>query len=174
MNKYEDIYAPHKVGVEKWYLVGVTGGPSLIVCTTEILHTGQSEYGFINSLSPPFKTKEYLIKDSFILAKPCTECGGIVSANFMNNHRILEQNVCFSCAFWLNKIDAMETERLLIVNHQMYYIAPEDVNGPFRGFGGIKFVFVKNGELIESTNVWFNGDIPKRFWDRLPDNANNI
>jgi hypothetical protein len=41
------------------------------------------------------------------------------------------------------------------------------------GHGGRKFVFrmLDTGEVITSTNVWSQGEIPAEYWVRLPDNA---
>jgi hypothetical protein len=59
----------------------------------------------------------------------------------------------------------------MIVDHKWYTIGNERDTGGFRGFGGSKFTFDKNLTIIDSTNVWFGGDIPKHFWDRIPNNA---
>ena len=48
-----------------------------------------------------------------------------------------------------------------------------DSTGPFKGFGGRKFTFqrISDNSIVESCNVWCEGDVPKHFRDRTPDNA---
>lgn len=52
-------------------------------------------------------------------------------------------------------------------------IGREDPDNPFRGFGGrqCKFRLLETGEVIESTNVWYQGRIPSDYKLLLPDNA---
>lgn len=169
MNK--EIYAEYKEGVNKWYLIGTTDGPDRIINTTKILDTGKSEYGYINSLTPPYKTKEYLIANNKVLDKPCVECGGVVSTHYHGSELLIQRNMCFGCLLWTDRIEDAKEDRVMIVDHCFYSIASEDKFISVRGFGGAKFVFIKNGQTYESTNVWFGGDIPKHFWDKIPDNA---
>lgn len=172
MNK-KDIYAEHKDGVDKWYFVGTTENPDQIVNTTKVLNTGPSEYGYINHLTPPYKTKELLIEDCKILDKPCVECGGVVMTNYHGNKKMIERNMCFGCNHWTDAIESTKRDNVMIVDHIVYSVVPEKPNTPnsFKGFGGAKFTFIKDGKTIESTNVWCGGDIPKHFWNRIPDNA---
>ena len=48
-------------------------------------------------------------------------------------------------------------------------------DSPFRGYGG-KGIKIKlhTGEIIVTNNLWHNGEVPKEFRDRLPDNAEFI
>jgi hypothetical protein len=91
--------------------------------------------------------------------------------------------------FW-NRIiesDAKPDTRAVIVNHRHYMAGLEE--GPsylksdksMRGFGGHLFQWQYLAEIRSdndpmptinrSTNMWFQGVIPPKFWDALPDNA---
>lgn len=179
LNKYnmnDDIYAKYEEGVEKWYFVGTVEYPDRIAWTTTILNTGKSPYGTINYLSPPYKTRELLEKHQNILKDPCVECGGVVMANYIGNKQMIERNMCFSCNHWTNAIESTKRDNIMIVNSTVYTVVEDKPNTPnsFKGFGGAKFVFLKDGNTITSTNVWCGGDIPKHFRERIPDNAKII
>lgn len=54
----------------------------------------------------------------------------------------------------------------------MANVNPEHKNDYFKGFGGAKTrITFNDGRVIECDNVWFQGDIPHRFWKLMPDNA---
>lgn len=169
----KEIYAEYVNGVDKWYFIGTTDGPNRIINTTKVLNTGDSEYGYINHLTPPYKTKEYLCEAMSILDSPCVECGGVISANYDKGLKaqLIERNMCFSCSLWFDRIEACKENRVMIVNHQMYSIIDENEKGSFRGFGVARFHFMKYGIDYVSTNVWFGGNIPQHFRERIPNNA---
>lgn len=84
--------------------------------------------------------------------------------------------------FWDEKVKWAEAgdqtpdgRQTLRVDGVHYVVGHEELghNEPqFRGFGGRKMVFeLFDGTLIESTNIWCQGDIPTVYRDRLPDNA---
>ncbi len=173
MNKNPNI-AEYEEGIPKWYYLNTTDGVPMIVETTKVLSTGKSEWGYINHLTPPYKTKKALIEDNEILEKPCVECGGVAMVCYTQRELLKQRNMCFGCSLWTDRIADINLDKTMIVDHQMYNIGPEDAGNFMRGFGGQKFTFIKNGKLTESTNVWFGGDIPKIFWDRLPDNASRV
>lgn len=54
-----------------------------------------------------------------------------------------------------------------------YTIGPENTRYPVRGFAGRRFRFqlLDSEEIVESTNVWYQGRIPREFAKALPDNA---
>jgi len=82
-------------------------------------------------------------------------------------------NNCFSCSFWLKKINlsAEDKVRRVIVNGQHYRLGHVH-SGPFRGFGGRKFtVLFHDGRMVETSNLWCQGEIPERFKEWFPDNA---
>lgn len=82
-------------------------------------------------------------------------------------------NNCFDCSFWIEKIDmpAEDEARRVIVDGEHYMIGIDDT-GIIKGFGGRKFtVLFHDGRIVETTNLWCQGEIPDRFRKWLPDNA---
>ncbi len=83
------------------------------------------------------------------------------------------ENTCFTCSFWLKKINLPEEDeaRRVIVNSQHYRIGSVH-SGPFKGFGGRRFTIVfHDGRVVETSCLWHQGEIPKKFKGRLLDNA---
>ena len=60
----------------------------------------------------------------------------------------------------------------LFINHRAYYVSKEK-NPTFKGFGGAKYKIIKldTGEIIETDNLWTNGELPKKYWNEVKDNA---
>lgn len=112
----------------------------------------------------------------------CRYCGERADTNVAERrlHEMRRYRACLDCSFWPEKIqwedngDVTEDGLPVIrVGHQHYVIAPEDEKGLFRGHSGRKFVFKmkSSGKIVETTNLWAQGAIPKNFWEDLPDNA---
>jgi hypothetical protein len=82
---------------------------------------------------------------------------------------------CFDEYFWREKIDEYKKDhsKIIVANHRCYYIEDEKSSGSFRGFGGHQFnIRLKNtDEVITTTNLWFNGDIPAKYQSELVDNG---
>jgi len=118
-------------------------------------------------------TREELFKHYQVLEKPCVVCGQWIKSTYNNRDEFVPKNMCFSCNIWDNRVrEVLASTRKMIVNGY-FYTASEDTGGYFRGHGGRKFTFERldTGEIVESTNVWSGGRIPKIWRDRLPDNA---
>ena len=56
--------------------------------------------------------------------------------------------------------DALDSSAI-VIDGKCYRIAPEHAGG-FRGFGGRKFKikFLATGKIVETTNLWHQGEIP--------------
>lgn len=84
-----------------------------------------------------------------------------------------EQHVCFSCAFWIDKIATPPSDFIIAGGH--YFIIHPCVKRPdnkLMGFHGAEFYFRKfDGTLVKSNNVWHHGEIPQHFRKDLPDTA---
>jgi hypothetical protein len=83
------------------------------------------------------------------------------------------ENSCFTCSFWLKKINLPEEDeaRRVIVDGQHYRLGSVH-SGPFRGFGGREFtVLFHDGRVVETSCLWHQGEIPEEFRKWLPDNA---
>ena len=80
---------------------------------------------------------------------------------------------CFKKAFWHEKVD--RKDEYLIIEGVCYYVGDENDKGSFRGFGGRKFFIRKrNGQLLKTTNLWHQGEVPEEFRDELRNNAEFI
>ena len=98
----------------------------------------------------------------------CAECG------LTHEHG---GRYCSTCGFWLEKLEWTERGRSLrtrsgdrIVH---YSCEPGIVPArPGMGHGGDRFTFrLADASTVVSNDVWFQGEIPARFHDRLPVNA---
>ena len=87
---------------------------------------------------------------------------------------LIEKRLCFSCNFWQEKYeyDQLHPGKGVVIDGTHYYIEDENSKSYFRGFGGAKFVIqFNNGEVVETTNLWCQGEIPAIWQEKFPDNA---
>lgn len=88
------------------------------------------------------------------------------------------QNVCssecFDHKFW--DMIVAEKDKHVIINGESYSIAPEESKFPFRGHAGreFKIKMKETGEIVTTTNLWYQGAIPETHRDKLPDTADFI
>lgn len=77
---------------------------------------------------------------------------------------------CFTKKFW-NNIIAEKNEHI-IVNGTCYAIAPAPING-FYGFGGRRFKIkmLDTDKIVETNNLWCQGEIPEEYRHLLPNTA---
>jgi hypothetical protein len=109
----------------------------------------------------------------------CTTCGAEATLHYGGETgiRMRTEQVCFLCAYWTELIakDAQNPERAVVVEGVHYTIAPDLKPGTPKhcaGFGGTKYVIqFKDGRLVTSRNLWYQGPIPDRWRGQLPDNA---
>ena len=93
-----------------------------------------------------------------------------------NGGRLMISDEAFTKMFWDEKVAIKDAPYVMRVEHTHYIIGDPDPTNPWRGHGGRKFIFERldTGERIESTNVWYQGQIPTDYDDLLPDNARII
>ena len=79
-------------------------------------------------------------------------------------------HACFVKKFW-NDIEK-EKEEHIFINGICYAIVDEPIYG-FVGYGGRKFKIrmFKDGKIVETNNLWCQGDVPDEYRQRLPDTA---
>lgn len=106
----------------------------------------------------------------------CTLCGKTDTNGYSGEtgELMTKHQICFGCAFWTEKAALAHTRESVRVKGNLYFI--EDENSKCeRGFGGqyhkIKFT---SGRVVESTNLWYNGEVPEHFKSVLSDNAEFI
>lgn len=100
----------------------------------------------------------------------CPSCGKSYTRRHTPHSYI--RNNCFDCSFWLEKTDYPDD----IKNHQViidsqHYLFHE-TDSFIKGFGGRRFkIQFFDGRIIETNNLWFQGEIPDQFRSILQDNA---
>jgi hypothetical protein len=110
----------------------------------------------------------------------CRVCGKIEDLDSISDAAdekalMREQGYCFSCAFWARYHERDKTDdNALVVDGTHYVICRERPGGP-RGFGGIRFkIEFNDGRMVETTNLWCQGDIPEEWRKLFPDTARFI
>lgn len=101
----------------------------------------------------------------------CVICGKKISkSKYMN--AVLCSSECFHVHFW-NEIVKEKDEHIIIDGTCYYDGGNKDTLYPqFLGHSGRRFwIRFKDGRTITTNNLWFNGEIPEKFFDKLPDNA---
>lgn len=105
----------------------------------------------------------------------CEICGKKFNKPFYHSDEyknICSSSECFHKKFWLEIIE--EKDSHVIINGNCYYIDKTHPmsDSDFRGYGGREFkIKLHSGEVITTNNLWYNGEVPEEFRDRLPDNA---
>lgn len=91
------------------------------------------------------------------------------------NIRMLTKQFCFHCNFWDELVELANTPNSIRVKGKHYMLGPtagEKVTACFNGHAfRIKF---DDGRFIATENLWYQGLIPERWLDLLPDNAQFI
>lgn len=108
----------------------------------------------------------------------CKYCGKADAAMYMDKvrDRMIAMSLCFTCNFWEEWVERTEVEEdkpnIARINGNHYYIGDENSKSGFRGFGGTPHTIAFNdGREVRTTNLWYQGEVPERFRERLPDNA---
>lgn len=111
----------------------------------------------------------------------CGECGKWIeygsTAGFEFERRPLP--FCWHCKFWLDRITPTSRSRVgraaveaLITEGGYYSIGTAKTPSSHNGHGGHWFTVTFNdGRIVETCDLWFGGEIPERFRDRLSINA---
>lgn len=79
--------------------------------------------------------------------------------------------LCYNCLFWFEFVKIRDKNNIVRIGGAHFIIGDESAQ--VKGFGGRKFriMFLKNGKIVETTNLSGQGDIPGIFKRKLPDNA---
>lgn len=99
----------------------------------------------------------------------CAECG----CDYQWVYCSPDQGNCYTCQFWLDRMNFDSSQSIRVKgNHYYNEGRGPEVPHQCRGFSGrswrIKFF---DGRILETVDLWYQGEIPERFRDRLPDNA---
>ena len=105
----------------------------------------------------------------------CKECGIEVDSTKWSDTLDLEtKQLCHNCNFWMDYVEEADDPNSVRINGNHYWVGNEEdfKDKGMRGFDGKLFVIkFKDGRVVRTTNLWYQGQIPERFEDRLPDNA---
>ena len=100
----------------------------------------------------------------------CIICNKEIKESEYTN-TILCSSECWSADFWNQQVINKDDPKVVRIDGVQYRIGYENQDS-FRGYNGRKFnIKLSNGDIIETTNLWHNGDIPDSFKELLPDNA---
>ena len=95
----------------------------------------------------------------------CEKCGHREIPKPYGEHGKLlsRKRRCFTCDFW---IEVLSDPNTLIIDGKSYQMGPEFSNSGSRGFGGQAFTIriLKSGNIIRTTNLWHQGEIPRLFY----------
>lgn len=100
----------------------------------------------------------------------CRICGKPFDRiHYLSPYEEVCSNECFRKAYWLEIIG--EKEEHVVINGKCYCIGSG--KGYDKGCGGRSFTIrmLETGEIIETDDLWVNGDVPEAFRNELPDNA---
>ncbi|MCR4284526.1 MAG: hypothetical protein NUV97_00595 [archaeon] len=109
----------------------------------------------------------------------CKVCEALTYENQWGNQiELEEQGLCFSCYHWYtqSEFDKIDPDHAVIIRTrdnkiEHYRISPDSKRG-FQGFGGREFtIHFKDGRIVTTHNLWFQGEIPK-FW--IPEFSLNV
>lgn len=138
--------------------------------------TGHREvFLHVGSVSGGYDTLEELKEKCAILPELCCKCGSPICSTYGNKKDLIDNQMCFRCNFWRERIAQHQNNPKSIIVKKSAYMICQDPGGPsaFKGFGGNKFKIQKLGsdEVIECCNLWHQGQVPDDFREQLPDNA---
>lgn len=156
-----------------FWVCGTPGQPDRIV---ESDSRPKSIYdgGEFDSTSEGFATMAELHARMGMI-ETCVSCGGRINIAYMEptKSRLIANSTCFTCDHWLRRIGMAASPQSAIVDGHAYWIGEEtDAPPSCRGFGGQRYqINFFDGRTVFTTNLWYGGEIPERFRDRLPDNA---
>lgn len=105
--------------------------------------------------------------------KVCRICGKQFSSSVYGHINVCGME-CHRKLFWLEII--AERDKHIVIDGECYYLDRNNLNGHdragFKGFSGKLFrIKFNNGEIIETTNLWYNGKVPEEFRGYLNDEA---
>jgi hypothetical protein len=109
----------------------------------------------------------------------CKECGKEISYHYMEpaKTQLRERGICFHCNCFYELLGKNGLVILREHDGRRHHYMTGGEGGPakWKGFGGQKWIIqLADGKIIETTNLWHQGEIPAHFYDRFPINAKII
>lgn len=156
-----------------WWLVRNEVKSAIVSGTFEDRPKGYYDGGCWGSISAGAGSEAELRSKNGIPDEPCRECGQIFSTAYIEpcKSKLLAANICHTCNFWLELVNCKNPIRV----GGCHYQDGGKTSGnrtDFNGFSGRVFqVRMNDGREFTTNNMWYQGEIPERFRDKLPDNA---
>lgn len=108
----------------------------------------------------------------------CKICGKEENPdNYICRDSLIKEQLCLYCHFWQERYnyDQSHSKEGVVIDGIHYYIGDESSKSHSRGFGGAKFqIQFNDGEIVNTTNLWCQGEIPPEWKDKFPNNAKFI
>ena len=108
----------------------------------------------------------------------CKICGDVMdSDNYLSDVAFAmdTHQMCFHCNFWremLEKDAKRPSHTWCMIDGTHYVIEPDDPSSYFQGFGGAEFqIEFNDGHRVITHNLWCQGEPPKEWIDKFPNNA---
>lgn len=156
-----------------WWLVRNEVKSAIVSGTFETRPKGYYDGGCWGSISAAADSEADLRTKNGIPDDPCRECGQIFGTHYIEplKSQLIAANICHTCHFWLALVDCKKAIRV----DGCHYQDGGKTSGnrtDFNGFGGRVFhVLMNDGSGFITNNMWYQGEIPERFRQKLPDNA---
>lgn len=100
----------------------------------------------------------------------CIICKKEIEKSYYSNAILCSQE-CHTKNFWQEYVSTKNNPYHIVIEGQHYVVGKEETIG-FKGFNGKTFVILKNNKnLIVTTNLWCQGEIPLEFREKLPNNG---
>lgn len=91
------------------------------------------------------------------------------------NSRMILRELCFDCNHWDELAFLSQDRNSVRINGHQYWIQPPAdpaLSGEFSGFKkSVQKIQFIDGRKVETTNLWYQGEIPVAFRLRMPNNA---
>lgn len=151
-----------------YFLVGLRDGTTIITQERPV-HGGRIEW---SRCSREYES-EAALRIGEGLQDGCSRCGQMYETTYSADVKrvMLEKNLCFDCWFWAEHI---KPGGIVIAGHH-YELGPEQPKQlpRMRGMGGrlFRIRMLADGRIVETTNLWSQGEVPAHFRQRYPDNA---
>lgn len=105
----------------------------------------------------------------------CGECGRRVEYGGFVGYEIERAPLpyCWLCNFWVERISDMNERQFVVESdgrRSFYSIGTATTPSSYNGFGGNWFSieFLDGRAPVKTCDMWCGGDVPERFYDRLP------
>ena len=104
----------------------------------------------------------------------CVICGKEIERSQYTN-KVICSSECYEVDFWNDMLLIKDDPNTVRIDGTHYIIGYEKQDGGFRGFCGRKFkIEFFDGRIIDTTNLWYQGEIKEGYKELLPDNAKFI